>query len=371
MKKLIVIVSLAWLGLQSQAGAVTTNDLKIQCSGQLKIEEIISATYDPGLPAHGRFGGTPASESIIAKTSLVHQDGEGCGLLLSKYKIDLQQPMQVHIRVQQAAGQSHVDAVAKSTFGGEVTFAIEQNFGYQTGNGSLPLFPEIVSESMILYGTVAQTGDSVSAELPIDVAAIYNLVPVQQWSDKQKLALAHKLEWLMGDVAKLMDLNDFHRLFLSLEMQSPAAQKTMMQIIWHKFNEGMGDYSSNFFEFEVGGAGSFAGQPFAKKLNHLANLVASQEEIKMLAYQFPTLLVPGFFEQVECLNLTTADMHQILQQWQTLYPTFLGSQAAYVQRILELFKNDQSTDWTYRCIAILQKDGNKEFAQDILQSLKP
>jgi hypothetical protein len=369
-KKLGMTVFMAWLGMHSQAFAVTINDLKIQCSGHLKIEHILSANYSPGLPAHGRFGGTPATETIVAQASVIQQAGDGCALLLSKYKIDLQTPIQVHIGVHQAIGQTHVESVAKSITGSEATFTIGQYFDYQTENGSLPLFPEIAAESIYLSGIVTKTGDHLAVEFPIDVASIYNLIPVKQWSDEQKVVLAHKLEWLMGDVAKLMDLNDFHRLFLGLDMQSPKAKKVMMQIIWHKFNEGMGQYSSNFFEFEVGGAGSFAGQPFAKKLNQLANEVATKEEIKMLVYQFPTLLVPGSFTQVECLNLTTVDMHQILQQWQTMYPTFMGSQAAYVQRILELFKNDQSPDWSYQCIANLQKDGNKEFAQDILKDLK-
>jgi len=365
MKKLILI---GWLGLMTvHAKATTTDDLKIKCSGQLKIEQVVKATYHPGLPPQGRFPGMTPSESISTKASVVSTTGEGCSLLQTKYKIDLGKQLNLYIGVNHPVSQSHAETLAKSLVGSSASFEVVQNFDFVTDKKYLPLFPEIVSETIYLQGKTDQGGDWVSVELPFNLSEVYGTTPVETWSETQKLALAKKLAWAMGHLSKLYDLNDFANLFMDLNMQSAAGKKAILQMIWKKFNEAAVTGGTQFFHFEVGGTGFFVGHPFAKKLISLANEVATEQEKEQLVYQFPTLLVPGGFSNSQCLNLAPENLNHIMEQWQQMYPTFMATQASGVMRILEKIAVNQNKDWTDKCVANLQVDGNKEFAQEILK----
>lgn len=370
MKKLMLI---GWLGLATvhvKAGYTKPEDLKVDCSGQLKIEQVIKAKYSPGLPAQGRFPGIPPREYIVTKASIQNMTGKGCSLLDTKYKLDLQKQFDIFVDLKGGISQTHVETVAASLVGTMTSFQVTQSFGFASENGYLPLFPEVVTETIGLQGKTEKTGDSIQATFPIDVASIYGTTPVEQWSEEQKVALAKKLSWHMGTLSAFHDIRDFHQLFLDLEVQSAAAKKTIFQIIWKKFNEASthsGWYQ--FSNFEVGGTGAFVGQPFAKKLIALANEVATEEEKKDLLFQFPTLLVPGGFSKTACLNVTIADLHQVMQQWQQMHPTLLISHTGKIERVLELISLPQSADWNFKCVANLQKNGNQEYAKEILQSL--
>jgi len=364
MKKLILI---GWLGLITvHAKATTIDDLKIKCSGRLKIEEVIKATYSPAVPPHGRFPGLDASESIQTKASLISMTGEGCSLLTTKYKIDLSKALNLHIGVNHAISQIHAETLAKSLIGTGASFDVVQYFDYVTEKKYLPLFPQVVSEDIYLEGKTDQGGDWASVNLTINVADIYGTKPVETWNESEKVALAKKLFWAMGDLSTKYDLNDFANLFLSLDLQTPAGKKAVFQMLWKKFNETAVGGFTHFFHFEVGGPGAFVGHPFAKKLNGLANEIATEQEKEQLVFQFPTLLVPGGYSIAPCLNLTPENLHHIMTQWQQMYPTFLVSHASDIQRILKQIAVDQNKEWTGQCVANLQINGNKEFAQEIL-----
>lgn len=370
MKKLGILWLLSLLTAQSHAETYTTiQDLKIQCTGTWTITKVIKATYEPEVPAHGRAPGMKASEYIEAQAVVTGFQDEDCKQLETKYKFDLKQPFNVAIWPRHVESQGHVNSVAQTLIGQVIPFKVQQYFGYVVDHDYLPLFPAVVSENISLIATDSAEF-SAQASLPMDPAQVYGATPVATWNDDQKVALAQKISGAMGNLANLIDLRDFHELFLGLEVQAPAAKKVLLQIIWKKFNQASGSFGQ-LFNFEVGGQGAYVGHPFAKKLNMLANEVATDQEKEMLIFQFPHLLVPGGFSNVPCMNISTQSMHKILEQWKNLYPTFTSSQAAQVTWALQKISVPKNPFWDDVCVATVQKDGNQVFATEILQAIQP
>ena len=64
-------------------------------------------------------------------------------------------------------------------------------------------------------------------------------------------------------------------------------------------------------------------------------------------------------------------MHHVIEQWKNLYPTLTSSHASDVMWALQKIAVPQKPGWDDECIANLQKDGNLELAQEILQWLHP
>lgn len=374
MKKLALLAGIGLIASQAHAQAfklTKADSLKIECTGTLKLEHLVKAVYDPGVPPYGRFPGIAPSENIHFKASFQNLNGDQCSLLTTKYNQDLTKLIDVYVSPKDVVGQEHVEVVAQSLVGTSASFQVNHSFGYQTDSGFLPLFPEVVRESIGLSGITDQSKDTLGGSFKIDTASIYGTTPVHQWTDDQKLVLAKHLKGVMGNLADLLYLEDFHNLFIHLEVQSPSAQKEIFYILWTKFNEAALKPYTQFFDFEVGGIGFFVGHPFATKLIQLANQVATTTEKEQLIFQFPSLLKPGGYSEKYCLNLQPENLTNVIKQWQAQAPIMVNHQFYDVKEMLTIIASGQKTTLlNHICIKNLQTDVNIEMASEALKSFQ-
>ena len=298
----IIILMAALLG-QNLAAATMVKDLEVKCNIKAKITEVFNIKYDPGLPARGRFGGTPPSLGFQASLETISQE-TGCSVLTDKYKIYLGNLSAYGGITNASKLQTGLIEKLKNEV---VDLKLNQSFGYQSGSGYLPLFPLVHSETLsfsfasgLIHGGVA---------LPFDLNWVYGIPKIENMSDIEKLSLAEK-------ATVFAFKGDFPGLFMQLEPEQKILKKSYALLIWKMFKQYLesNPYETQLLEFHVGGTGSQQGAPMAVKLNvisHIPGLFSSDEIVQLLT-DFPTWILAGYNGN-DCLNFTAADLENFLE----------------------------------------------------------
>ena len=277
MKKQIIILALAVLCSQNLL-AFTIKDLAVNCSLTVKVIDVHSIKFNKGLPAHGRFNGVEPSLSFNADLETISQD-PGCSVLKDKY--------QIYLGNFNASGGISPATEDQVTLISElknkvIELKLNQQIGYQSGNGYLPLFPLVHSETLSLsfeYGKIAGV-----VPLLFDLSWVYQVTKSENLTDIEKLSLAEKITQYI--YTKSGANQDFLNLFLNLEPQQEILKKSYALLIWKIFNEykQSSPYSKPILQFHVGGEGSFYGAPLAKKLNVISHIQDSFQRPKQFSY---------------------------------------------------------------------------------------
>lgn len=351
MKNLKLIAGMMALLIQSPAFAKSVKDLEIKCTMQAKVTDVFNVGFHKGLPAHGRFNGTPDSIGFQASLEVLSQE-QGCSVLNDKYKIYIGNP----------AASGGITPALKSQMaevfalkGQIVELKIQQSIGYKI-SGYLPLFPMVHSESLSLS---FQAGN-ISGNLPLqfDLNWVYNIPKVENMSDIEKLALAEK-------TAPYALTGDFHSLFLQLEPQQNNLKKSYAQLIWRIFKSAT---NSQVLDFHVGGEGSYTGAPLAIKLNHISHIpqMFTSNEIVQLLEDFPTWILAGYSGE-DCLNFTAGDLEVSLENALQNLPVMTPSEKWKLHDPLQQIAGP--VHFVTQCTEGKVTAHAEELAKEILQSL--
>ncbi len=319
MKTQLLTLSLLLTAMQSAKALDNAKDLAINCQITTKVDEIYNMKFNPGLPAQGRFDGTPSSYSFNSKLTVLSQT-PGCAVLKSKYDIFIGDTLYLSggKTVLQEGDVSQITA----TIGQTMVLTVQQYIGLQLGKGYLPLFPKVHQESLSLSG---EAGDHIGFGMSLDfnINWVYNMLPIESLSDIEKLSLAEK-------AAQYLFVNEeYGPLFLKLEPASADLKKSYALLIWKAFHKLMqAEYpKSEYLQFHVGGSGYYYSKHLAEAFNKISQPEGtfSATELSELIAEFPTWLFVGF-STGDCLNYSSQDLETALEKIKLKAPLMTPSE---------------------------------------------
>ena len=378
MKGLLVFFSLLLSSTAFSApfSGTSISELALTCDGTLKIQKVGKVSFDPGREAQGRAPDIQPSASIQVQVGIDHLNSVGCSVLASKYHLDLHSTFNADVIVDRPTSLESVKDFAKllePEAAGQkpkiVVFNLVQNFGYVYNEKYLPLYPEIVEETLALQGDIWENSQlHLIVPLDIDVHKVYGTTEVSTWNDQQKLALAQRLVWLQNDLGTASYLSSFSSLFLSLNFQNPQDQQEQLQLIWKLFKSVEQTPFTQFFNFETGGAGFLVGSPFAEKMKELMNKVATDRQKLEILYSYPSLF-SMFFGSKQCPAITSDQFTALVQEWTENFDSLMPEPKRLLKEVLQTaiaVDPASGQSWGRGCAAALVTPSNLKSVEQLL-----
>ncbi|MGE0634607.1 MAG: hypothetical protein AB7O96_19495 [Pseudobdellovibrionaceae bacterium] len=306
--------------------AANVKDFELNCHATGKVISVREAAYHKGAPPKGRFPGFPASAGFKGVVEII--DSVGCEKLKSKYDLNVDGfSLAASFSLLSPVQQPKLGLVAEATVGQIVKLDLKQYFSYQSGEGYLPLFPLVHDESMFFTGQL-MSPDKIGATITLkpNLNWVYQIKPIENMSDIEKLSLAEKT----SDLLAQKKFGNFLELFIKLEPQAVGLKKSYADLIWAILHEIKlsSPYNQQVLEFQVGGDGSSYGAPLVKKFNvisHIPGLYTSADILDFIM-EFPSSILVGMDMDGTCLNFESADLETFLQQVQTKLPILTSSE---------------------------------------------
>ena len=239
-----------------------------------------------------------------------------------------------------------------------------------SGTNYLPLFPDVIKESLSLEGPLAVGLQQLKLHVSLlfDVHEVYGTTPISEWSDSEKIKMADKLARFIV-IQKRVTQGDFTQLFIDLDFDSEWAKLQHLMQIWKVLDEVAGSMdASQFFSFRTGGIGAFTGSHFAEKLFQLANEVGTTELKVQLAFRFPTLfkpLNPSVKDSKGYLLLSSDGFNQVLTMWQKYFAAQSDLKKDQIKRVIKDFLSEPNFYTEY--MLLWKTHENLQLAEQIYQ----
>lgn len=297
---------------ESYAQTTTIEDLAIHCEGIATTIAVSDFHYDPGLPPHARFPGIPPSSSAKMTVDLA-EFSKGCQVLDEKYDYHLKQ-LTLDIAILPAVASIDLSALVGQT----TSFQISQSFGFTLKGQYLPFYPDLVDETIELKTSSISLGShsilGYTTLSDIDIHQAHGISSIEQKSDEELLQIADKVI----SVANHSPYSAmFGRTLLLLEPEGNEEKSEYANQLWAYLHslKSKGSTPPGFFNFHVGGSGSFEGAPISGKILELHGLHQALSDAALVAYvvEFPTAFLAL---QNSCASLTDEIAEEIVT---TLY----------------------------------------------------